>query len=237
MNQAIHSVDLLLWLMGPAVQVTAHTATLAHERIEVEDVATATVRFASGALGVIEATTAAFPGSLKKIELSGTQGTAILEEENIIKWEFAKMSKRDEGASVSGYIEAGYLPAAVRNYLCLLGWSPKENREKLPIAEVIERFELGQINRKNAAFDLEKRTWLNAEYMRELPVAEFLAQGRAALGRAGIDLSAYPEAYVNAALETAVRRDPANWFWVHRRWKELKPRPEKRTPDAAVLGK
>jgi KDO2-lipid IV(A) lauroyltransferase len=42
---------------------------------------------------------------------------------------------------------------------------------------------------------------------------------------------------VNAALETAVRRDPANWFWVHRRWKELKPRPEKRTPDAPVLGK
>lgn len=96
MNQAIHSVDLLLWLMGPAVQVTAHTATLAHERIEVEDVATATVRFASGALGVIEATTAAFPGSLKKIELSGTQGTAILEEESIIKWDFAKMTRRDE---------------------------------------------------------------------------------------------------------------------------------------------
>jgi UDP-N-acetyl-2-amino-2-deoxyglucuronate dehydrogenase len=86
MNQAIHSVDLLLWLMGPAVEVMAHTATLAHERIEVEDVATATVRFASGALGVIEATTAGFPGSLKKIELTGSAGTAILEEEDIIKW-------------------------------------------------------------------------------------------------------------------------------------------------------
>lgn len=96
MNQAIHSVDLLLWLMGPAVQVTAHTATLAHERIEVEDVATATIRFASGALGVIEATTAAYPGSLKKIELSGSQGMAVLEEESIIKWDFAKKTKRDE---------------------------------------------------------------------------------------------------------------------------------------------
>lgn len=95
MNQAIHSVDLLLWLMGPAVSVSAHTATLAHERIEVEDVATATIRFASGALGVIEATTAAFPGSLKRIELSGSQGMAVLEEESIIKWEFAKMNKRD----------------------------------------------------------------------------------------------------------------------------------------------
>lgn len=96
MNQAIHSVDLLQWLMGPVVEVSAHTATLAHERIEVEDVATATLRFASGALGVIEATTAAFPGSLKKIELSGSQGMAVLEEESIIKWQFAKMTKRDQ---------------------------------------------------------------------------------------------------------------------------------------------
>lgn len=96
MNQAIHSVDLLIWLMGPVVEVTAHTATLAHERIEVEDVATATLRFANGALGVIEATTAAFPGSLKKIELSGSQGMAVLEEESIIKWQFAKMNKRDQ---------------------------------------------------------------------------------------------------------------------------------------------
>ena len=96
MNQAIHSVDLLQWLMGPVVEVSAYTNTLAHERIEVEDVATATLRFASGALGVIEATTAAFPGSLKKIELSGSQGMAVLEEESIIKWQFAKMSKRDQ---------------------------------------------------------------------------------------------------------------------------------------------
>ncbi len=96
MNQAIHSVDLLLWLMGPVVEVSAHTALLAHTHIEVEDVATATLRFANGALGVIEATTAAFPGSLKKIELSGSEGMAVLEEESIIKWQFAKMTKRDQ---------------------------------------------------------------------------------------------------------------------------------------------
>lgn len=96
MNQAIHSVDLLLWFMGPVQEVAAHTATLAHERIEVEDVATATLKFASGALGVIEATTAGYPGSLKRIELSGSKGTAILEEEDIIKWEFAETDPRDE---------------------------------------------------------------------------------------------------------------------------------------------
>ena len=62
MNQAIHSVDLLTWLMGEVSEITAYTTTLAHERIEVEDVAMAAVRFANGALGVIEATTAAYPG-------------------------------------------------------------------------------------------------------------------------------------------------------------------------------
>jgi UDP-N-acetyl-2-amino-2-deoxyglucuronate dehydrogenase len=96
MNQAIHSVDLLLWLMGPVTEVMAHTATLAHERIEVEDVAAATLRFANGALGTIEATTAAYPGALKKIEICGSAGMAVLEEEDIIKWEFADSTEADE---------------------------------------------------------------------------------------------------------------------------------------------
>lgn len=96
MNQAIHTVDLLTWFMGPVTEVTACTGTLAHERIEVEDVAVATVRFDNGALGVIEATTAAFPGSLKRIEISGSHGTAILEEEDIKTWEFAEMTAADE---------------------------------------------------------------------------------------------------------------------------------------------
>jgi UDP-N-acetyl-2-amino-2-deoxyglucuronate dehydrogenase len=96
MNQAIHSVDLLLWLMGPVVEVTAHTATLAHERIEVEDVAMATLRFANGALGVIEATTAAYPGALKRIEIHGSEGSAVLEEEDLKTWAFAKPTARDK---------------------------------------------------------------------------------------------------------------------------------------------
>lgn len=88
MNQAIHSVDLLTWLMGPVVEITAQTALLAHERIEVEDTAVATVKFQSGALGVIEATTAAYPGSLKRIEIQGSTGSAVIEEEDIIRWDF-----------------------------------------------------------------------------------------------------------------------------------------------------
>ncbi len=96
MNQAIHSVDLLTWLMGPVVEVRAQVATLAHERIAVEDTAVATLRFANGALGVIEASTAAFPGYLKRIELHGSQGSAVIEEEDVVKWDFAKSNKRDD---------------------------------------------------------------------------------------------------------------------------------------------
>lgn len=96
MNQAIHSVDLLTWLMGPVVEVRARTGLLAHQRIAVEDVALATVEFANGALGVIEATTAAYPGYLKRIEIHGDQGSAVMEEEDIKVWDFAKPNKRDE---------------------------------------------------------------------------------------------------------------------------------------------
>ena len=95
MNQAIHSVDLLLWLMGPVKSVSAMTALRAHERIEVEDAATAILEFESGALGTIEATTAAYPGTLKRIEIAGALGSATLEEEAIKQWSFSKAKKSD----------------------------------------------------------------------------------------------------------------------------------------------
>jgi len=96
MNQAIHSVDLLTWLMGPVADLSARSATLAHERIQVEDTAVASLRFANGALGSIEATTAAFPGFLKKIELHGSEGTAVMEEEDIKVWDFRRKTRADQ---------------------------------------------------------------------------------------------------------------------------------------------
>ena len=95
MNQAIHSVDLLMWLAGPVTEITAHAATLAHERIAVEDTAVATLRFESGALGVIEASTAVYPGYLKRIELHGSEGSAAMEEEDVVGWDFAKKGRGD----------------------------------------------------------------------------------------------------------------------------------------------
>jgi len=85
----------------------------------------------------------------------------------------SKMSKRDEGAALGFYEEAGYLPAAVRNYLCLLGWSPGENQEILPVADLIQRFDLPNINRSNARFDGDKLFWMNGEYWRSLGDADF----------------------------------------------------------------
>ena len=114
----------------------------------------------------------------------------------------AKMSKRDRGASLQTYIDDGYVPEAVVNYLCLLGWSPKGNREKMPLQEVIPLFDLPQILRHNARFDLAILDWLNGEYLREMTAERFRELGAAAFQRAGCKLEGYSQAYVAAALAT-----------------------------------
>jgi len=95
MNQAIHNVDLLLWMMGDATHVSGFTATLAHERIEVEDTAVACVKFTNGALGVIQATTSVHPGLPKTIAIHGDRGTAVIEQEDVLRWDFAPETPED----------------------------------------------------------------------------------------------------------------------------------------------
>ncbi|HEX4120421.1 MAG TPA: glutamate--tRNA ligase family protein [Verrucomicrobiae bacterium] len=114
----------------------------------------------------------------------------------------AKMSKRDRGASLQTYMDEGDVPEAVVNYLCLLGWSPKDNREKMPLAEIIQRFDLPQIHRNNARFDIDKLRWLGGEYIREMPRDRFRESALAALTRAGCKWETYPSPYVNAAIAT-----------------------------------
>jgi glutamyl-tRNA synthetase len=120
----------------------------------------------------------------------------------ILNRDGSKMSKRDEGARLEYYIRRGYLPAAVRNYLCLLGWSPKDNREKLDIDEIIQIFDLKNIGRSSATFDPDKLHWLNGEYARELSDEEFHELAVARLKSGGVELDNYPEQYVRAALQT-----------------------------------
>lgn len=113
-----------------------------------------------------------------------------------------KMSKRDQGASLTAYMEQGYVPEAVVNYLCLLGWSPKDDRQILPVADVIAVFDLPQILRSNARFDLAKLNWLNWEYIKSLDSDRFLESASFFLRQAGLDLARFDPAYVQAALAT-----------------------------------
>lgn len=95
MNQSIHMIDLLQYLMGPLKSLQAYTGTLGHS-IEVEDTATAIVQFQTKALGMIYGSTASFPGQYRRIEITGTKGTAILEENTFKVWEFADQTEADK---------------------------------------------------------------------------------------------------------------------------------------------
>ncbi len=100
-NQGIHQVDLLLWFMGPAKWVRAESRILAHERIEVEDLACATIGFENGALGVIEASTAIWPGHPARVEIHGSEGSAVVEDGELHFWRFKKETKADERVRAS----------------------------------------------------------------------------------------------------------------------------------------
>ena len=106
-NQGVHTADLLLWLLGDVVHVQARTATLLQE-IETEDTAIALLDFANGALGVLQATTAAFPGYRRRVEITGSEGTVVLEQDRIIAADLKKGTEQwvtseegDQNASAS----------------------------------------------------------------------------------------------------------------------------------------
>jgi glutamyl-tRNA synthetase len=120
----------------------------------------------------------------------------------ILNGDGSKMSKRDKGASLMTYLDDGFLPEAVINYLCLLGWSPKDNLEKISRGDVVERFDLPQILRHNARFDYEKLLWLQGEYSRELTDDRFYELAVHAFAKTGIDTNKFPLPYVKAALDT-----------------------------------
>jgi predicted dehydrogenase len=83
MNQGVHMVDLLLWLLGTPAEVSAYTDRLTHQGIEVEDVAVAALRFESGALAVLHATTAAYPETGMRLAIHGTAGSAVIHDDQL----------------------------------------------------------------------------------------------------------------------------------------------------------
>lgn len=94
MNQGIHGIDLLQYVMGPVKSVFAHAKTLARN-IEVEDTAAALLEYENGAIGVIQGTTSVFPGSPRRLEVNGDRGSIVLEEDSIVAWNIQGM--KNEG--------------------------------------------------------------------------------------------------------------------------------------------
>lgn len=111
-----------------------------------------------------------------------------------------KMSKRDKGALIEEYESRGFLASAVRNYISLLGWNPKNEREKIDIDEIIELFDFPGINKGNSRFDEKKLSALNAEYLRELNIESFTFLARPILNKAGVVSEDVDEDYLQAVL-------------------------------------
>jgi glutamyl-tRNA synthetase len=127
----------------------------------------------------------------------------------ILNLDGSKMSKRDPDpakarlASLSSYVEDGFLPEAVRNYLCLLGWSPKDDRQVIPLADVVEKFDLPGVLRSNAKFDISKLEWMNGQYINMLAPDEIDRRAAPFLDKAGIrcDDVAYRRSVLNLLKE------------------------------------
>jgi predicted dehydrogenase len=96
MNQGIHTLDLLLYFNGDVAEITAKSGNILHKSIEVEDTVAALLSFENGSIGYIEASTACAPGFPRRIELSGTKGSVILEDDRIIRWQFSEERPEDE---------------------------------------------------------------------------------------------------------------------------------------------
>jgi glutamyl-tRNA synthetase len=104
-----------------------------------------------------------------------------------------KMSKRDQGALVEEYQRRGYIPEALVNFLSLLGWNPKDNTEKMPISEIVRRFDLPGVNQSNARFDDRKLAHMNMAYLLEMPAERFITMAKAYYQRQNTFAAGWPE--------------------------------------------
>lgn len=101
----------------------------------------------------------------------------------------SKLSKRQGDVAVEDILQKGYLPAALLNFVVLLGWSPGDNRELFNMEELIREFSLEKVNKSGAVFDVQKLNWMNGYYIRELPEKERVRFLTPFLEKAGYDIS------------------------------------------------
>ena len=129
-----------------------------------------------------------------------------------------KMSKRDKGALIEEYAQRSFMADAVRNYICLLGWNPKDDQEKMPIETIIERFDFDGVNKGNARFDETKLLALNAEYIRELPISDLAQYASAILESNDIVIASIDQPYLQEVLalcQTKIKALETLYEYVH----------------------
>ncbi len=134
----------------------------------------------------------------------------------ILNSDSSKMSKRDAGSSIESYIHDGFLPAAVANYLSLLGWTPKLDHEKFSLSEATAIFDVADIHHSNAKFDMKKCIWLNQQHLRDLTGAALVDHARPWLEKQGLAITDVD--YTAKALESVKEKvSLASEFpgWVH----------------------
>ncbi|KNZ42163.1 glutamate--tRNA ligase [Acetobacterium bakii] len=101
----------------------------------------------------------------------GWEAPQFVHLSNILNADHKKLSKRQGDVSVGDFLAKGYLPGALVNYLALLGWSPEDEQEIFSMDELIQAFDLSRVNKSGAVFDRSKLNWMNAHYIKELPIA------------------------------------------------------------------
>lgn len=129
------------------------------------------------------------PKHLALYSFFGWKPTAFAHMPLILKPGGGKLSKRDMAASAMGYIDLGYSKEALLNFIALLGWHPKGDKEQMTMDEMIKEFDLAQVGSAGAIFTTDKLDWLNGLFIRSLSSLEFAKHSRPYLEKAGLDIT------------------------------------------------
>jgi len=113
----------------------------------------------------------------------------------------SKLSKRHGATSVEEFFENGYLKEAIVNYLLLLGWSPGEDRTIISLDEAIEKFELEKVSKNAAIYDINKLTWINGHYLKEIHIEDLYERMKYFYSKKGIEIERFDKEYVKSTLK------------------------------------
>src|SRR5207248_2089613 len=141
------------------------------------------------------------PSQLQIYKALGWQPPKFAHLSMILGPDGAKLSKRHGATSVLEYKEQGFLPAALRNYLALLGWSTTNSQQLFAPEELVASFNLEGCQKSPATFDPVKLTWMNGEYLRKLSVADLIKEAQPFLAKAGLKANGGPDLSRAVALE------------------------------------